>query len=83
MEYIYILFRYATKATYLNLHIGKPLIAWFSMSCSIVLLLVCTSRAYIRCELLVKMVYGLVRGQVVLLITVDLKAKSENLRLPR
>ena len=26
------LFRYATKATYRNLHIGKPLIAWFSMS---------------------------------------------------
>ena len=31
-EYLFFLFRYATKATYLNLHIGKPLIAWFSMS---------------------------------------------------
>ena len=31
-EYLFFLFRYATKANYLNLHIGKPLIAWFSMS---------------------------------------------------
>ena len=41
------------------------------------------STAYIRRELLVKMVHGFVRGQVVLLITVDLKLKSDNLRLQR